>query len=65
MPTTLGKSTDRLRFPKVGLPDATAMSCQGNLTTGVYDVVVRSGDNGAPSSQVSLRVTMSGWKLLG
>ena len=60
-----GNSTGRLRAPKIGQPDAMASSCQGNLASGTYYIVVRSGDNGPPSSQVSLMVTMSGWKIFG
>lgn len=60
-----GKATDRLRAPGARQPDTRSTSCQGNLVAGTYYVVVRTGDDGAPASQVSLLVTMSGWKLFG
>lgn len=55
-PTSIGPPFGRMRAPKVGLPDGTTNTCQGKFAAGTYYLVLRSGDNGAPSAQITVSV---------
>ena len=64
-PTQIGPPFGRMRAPKINQPDSAIASCQGNFRPGVYYLVVRSGDNGAPVAPVEIDTVISAWKPFG
>ncbi len=60
-----GKTTGRMRSPKVGQPDAKNHVCQGNFSPGTYFLVVRTGDNNPPIGDVEITITAANWKVFG
>lgn len=60
-----GKTSGRMRSPKINLPDAKIHQCQGNFTPGTYYLVVRSGDNDPPTGKVEVLITAGSWSVFG
>jgi hypothetical protein len=64
-PTSIGPPFGRMRAPKVGQPDGTSNSCEGNFTSGTYYLVFRVGDNGAPTDPITIEITQEPWQVFG
>ncbi len=60
-----GKTTGRMRSPKLGQPDARVHQCQGNFSPGMYYLVIRSGDNNPPIGDIEIDISAAGWKVFG
>ena len=60
-----GKTSGRMRAPKLGNPDATSYRCEGNFAPGVYYLVIQTGDNRAPVGNASLALTVRSWQVFG